>query len=80
MVQRRERLKKQLLRMQLECIELQGTEILKSSTSSDIGCSTSGDVHVYAMAGGAEEEREELESLEDDDDEICSPPSVRQTR
>jgi hypothetical protein len=71
MVQRRERLKKQLLLSQLKLIELQGEESLLASTSG------SGDV---VLLGGDDGEEEELESLEEEEEGPCSPPSVRQTR
>ena len=71
MVQRRERLKKQLLLNQFELIKLRGTENLVSASG---GSDT--DLEVVRVDEG--EEREELESIEDD--EPCSPPSVRQTR
>ena len=72
MVQRRERLKKQLLVNQLELIKLQATEKLVSANSNGDGT----DLEVVRVEEG--EEREELESVEDD--EPCSPPSIRQTR
>ena len=70
MVQRRERLKKRLLQAQRELIELEGVESVAGA-----GASGSGDT-VEADLG---EEREELESLEEEEG-LCSPPSVRQTR
>ena len=66
MVQRRERLKKQLLRTQLELIELKGAESLASANSS-------GDQVVVV------DDQEELESIEEEEGP-SSPPSVRQTR
>ena len=69
MVQRRERLKKQLLQSQLKLIELKGDERLASTSGS-------GDLVVEGDDG--EDEGEELESLEEEGP--CSPPSVRQTR
>ena len=71
MVQRRERLKKQLLQNQLKLIELEGEERLLSSAASG-----SGDLVVADRDDG--EGEEELESL--GEEEPCSPPSVRQTR
>lgn len=70
MVQRRERLKKQLLRNQMEAIELEAASMLEFGGDTCLGLE------------GAEEkdEGEELESVDDDDDDPCSPPSVRQTR
>ena len=72
MVQRRERLKKQLLVNQLELIKLQATEKLVSANSNG------DDTHLEVVRVEEGEEREELESVEDD--EPCSPPSIRQTR
>ena len=67
MVQRRERLKKQLLKTQLELLELQGEEILEAASNS----SSSNRIDMM-------EERKESDN--DGEEEICSPPSVRQTR
>ena len=72
MVQRRERLKKQLLQNQLQLIELKGEERLASASGSGEQMVMGGD------NGEEEEEEEELESLEEEGP--CSPPSVRQTR
>ena len=69
MVQRRERLKKQLLRNQLELIKLQGAAKLESSS----GSSGDTELEVVSVEGGVD-----LEIMEED--EPCSPPSVRQTR
>ena len=70
MVQRRERLKKQLLQNQLKLIELKGDERLASTSGSD---------DLVLEGDDREEEEEELESLEEEEGP-CSPPSVRQTR
>lgn len=66
MVQRRERLKKQLLQNQLKMLELEGDERLTSTGGSG------------ELIGGDDDEGEELESLEEEGP--YSPPSVRQTR
>ena len=73
MVQRRERLKKQLLKTQLELLELQGEEILEAAANS----SSSNRIEVDVRADMTEERKESDYSGEE---EICSPPSVRQTR
>ena len=72
MVLRRERLKKQLLVNQFELMKLQATEKLVSASSNG------GDTDLEVVRVEEDEEGEELESVEDD--EPCSPPSVRQTR
>ena len=72
MVQRRERLKKQLLQNQLKLIELKGNVRLASASGS-------GDLVLERDDGEEGEGEEELESLEEEEGP-CSPPSVRQTR
>ena len=76
MVQRRERLKKQLLKTQLELLELRGEEILEAAASGSSGYDNHG-VEAVDVTDG-EKEGKELDSGEEED--ICSPPSVRQTR
>ena len=72
MVQRRERLKKRLLHSQLEMIELQ-SDLLLESVGDDL------DAELVSVEDKGE--RVELDSIEVvEDDEVCSPPSVRQTR